>query len=477
MQTKQHTRRRRVLGVRVRWSIDNQREPPNPHGIGDDAGEDASDARDSHLQPTSTERRHHGSAQRSVRNNGASRTMTDAMCTSENDLATNGDKLMRCVLVLLLVFASVSIASAQRCIPIDNSLLAAEFDRAGDHLFALFADRIEQIRTDDGTVLRQFAIPGADETPREHIRWGTLGLTNDERELILVRPDSRFLILNLDAGPEQAVDQWQTIAVPRDPENRSYSTSTIDMSFYGNLADGRLVFAKGSFMVRRCSELMLYDREAGAFVGLPVELGGHTALSLHPGEESVSAVRLSLIGNPARYVWQSEPNKTERLAIRWNDLGYSSVTVEAEGYVPDAPASISPDLKEYTAQTGRLQATNSGWLISTVGSLRWKSSMPFQQIMPPKPIHQIYHKVLHGGGASVRWSGDSERLFIGGADSSPKPSLTGVSVFNRSGQRIGVLPTGRASFVHVLAVSHDGKRVVTSAGRKQSESTLLWHID
>ena len=418
--------------------------------------------------------------------------MTDASYTSENDLVTNGDRLMRCILVLLLVFATVSIASAQRCIPIDHSLLAAEFDRAGDHLFALFADRIEQIRTDDGTVIRQFAIPGADETPREYIRWGTLGLTEDERELILVRPDSRFLILNLDAGPEKADDQWQAIAVPRDPENRSFSSSTIDMSFYGSLADGRLVFAKGSSMVRRCSKLMLYDQEAGdqeagdqeagdqeagAFVGLPVELGGHTALSLHPGEESVSAVRLSLIGDPARYVWQPEPNKAERLAIRWNDHGYGSVTVEAEAYVPDAPATISPDLKEYTAQTGRLQAANSGWLISTVGSLQWNSSTPFHRIVPPKPIHQIYYKELRGGRVSVQWSGNSERLFVGGADYSPKPSLTGVSVFTRSGQRIGMLPTGRAGFVHVLAVSHDGKRVVTSVGRKQSESTSLWHLD
>lgn len=384
---------------------------------------------------------------------------------------------MRWFSVLSLVLGCVSVGSAQRCIPINNSILAAKFDRAGDHLFALFADRIKQIRTDDGAVLREFAIPGADETPREYISWGTIGLTADERKLILVRPDSRFLILNLDAGPEQPDDQWQVVAVPGDPENRSFSSSTIDMSFYGNLADGRLVFAKGNSMVRRCSKLMLYDRKAGAFVGLPVELGGLTELSLHPDEESVSAVRLSLIGNPARRFWQPEPNKAERLIIRWDDHGYGSVTVEAEGYVPDAPTSLSPDLKEYTAETGRLQARNSGWLISTVGGLRWNSSVRFQEIVPPKPIHQIYYKVLHGGRVSVRWSGDSERLFIGRADDAPKPSLTGVSMFNRSGQRIGMLPTGRASFVHVLAVSHDGERVVTSAGRKVPESTLLWNLD
>ena len=157
--------------------------------------------------------------------------------------------------------------------------------------------------------------------------------------------------------------------------------------------------------------------------------------------QTLSAIRLSLIGKPARYIWQPVPHKIERLKIQWNDRGYGNVTVEEEGYLPDGAVSISPDLKEYTAETGRLQARNSGWQISTVGSVQWHASTPFEKIVPPKP------------------------------------SFNGVSIYTRSGQRIGMLPTGRARFVHVLAASHDGRRVVTSTGIKIPESTILWHID
>ncbi|WP_146520816.1 hypothetical protein [Stieleria varia] len=390
---------------------------------------------------------------------------------------------MRFYIVFLLVFGSVSVGAAQRSFPIETAILQAEFDRSGDHLFVLLTDRIQQIRTRDAVVLREFMIPGADQIPQETISWQTFGLTADESELVLIRPDSRFLILDLEARPDDPDepddpdDQWEVIEVPPDPENRSFSNSAFDMSFYGNLADGRLVFTRGSHSVRKCTKLLLYDRELQTFVGPPVDLGGNAALALRPNDESVYAIRSSLIGKPARRFWQPEPHKTQRLKIHWNDRGYGSVTVEAEGYLPDAPVSISPDLKEYTSETGRLHAPNSGWLISTLGSLQWNSSVIGEAIVPPKPIHRIFFKVLHGGNLMARWSGDSELLFIGGADYSPNPSLTGVSVFTRSGHPIAVLPTGRARFVHVLAVSHDGSRVVTSAGRKVSESTLLWHLD
>lgn len=58
----------------------------------------------------------------------------------------------------------------------------------------------------------------------------------------------------------------------------------------------------------------------------------------------------------------------------------------------------------------------------------------------------------------------------------PKPNPTAVSLFTRSGRRIGMFPTGRARFVRVIAVSHDGTRFVTSAGIKIPETTLLWHV-
>lgn len=385
---------------------------------------------------------------------------------------------MRILCVLFIVLIALRSAAAQQSIPIETSILAAKFNHAGDRLYTVLEDRIQEIRTDDGAVVREFMIPGADSVPQTSIGWGTFGLTPDEHELVLIRPDSRILILDLEAGANPN-GMWQTIGVPRDPADRAFSSSTIAMSFYGSLGDGKLVFARGNMQIRRCLTLMLYDRNSNAFLGQPVELERNVALSLCPSEESVSAIRLTMIGKSPRYFWQHVPNKMERLKIQWNDLGYGSVSVEAEGYLPDAPVSISPDLRNYTSESGELQSPNSntGWLISSIGNVQWHTNPTPQHGVLPKPIHRTFFRALHGGTVAVRWSGNSERLFIGGSDYSPKPSLSGVTVYSRTGQRIAMLPTGRARFVYLPAVSHDGKRVVTSAGKKSPESTLLWLLD
>lgn len=361
------------------------------------------------------------------------------------------------------------------------NLFLPVFSESGEHLFHFSSfNRIGVYRTSDGELIREIKLPistqYAVDTVGSHA-WSPLSPAFAGKTLVCGpypwnQKDRVFLLLDTDAMVSgQQVDPM-AVTYPRQP-NVSLRT------FVCSLGDDRLVFV--DHLLPSSSRLVVYDMQRKVFdtggnvdleaavsfapnyLSMDSRLNPYAYLVKEDGGESLMALRVTP-NNGSSHFAALKSCAIEKLAIRWNDRGYGSVDVVDRRNLSALPVAVSPKLS-HCLFANYAQRNSSEYLV-TIGLTGF--SVTNQR---PTPVRQNRYEnnrpVAYWIGT---WSADGKFLFVGDGNDSKRRRPTVISIHDPTGKRLGIIPTGEAHSADILAISKDGRFVVTHKELKRKSN-------
>lgn len=363
------------------------------------------------------------------------------------------------------------------------NLFLPVFSESGEHLFHFTSsNRICVYQTSDGELVREIKLPistlSAPDTAGSR-PWTPLSLAFGGKTLVCgphvsVSDEEERVFWLLDTDAMVSGHQVNPIAVAY-PTQPNVSLR----SFVCSLGDDRLVLV--DHLLPSSSRLVVFDMQKRVFdSGGNVDLDAVVSFApnylsmdslLNPyvylvkgkSEESLLALRVTPNKYPGN-MFIPQSCTIEKLHVHWNENGYGSVDVIGESNLPLLPVAVSSTLSHYLCATYSQRSPSE--YLATIGL------EGFSEIAQrPTPVGQLYGEFKRPAAYWFGlWSSDGKFFFINDGNDSKRLRQTVISIHDSNGKRLDIIPTGEAHAAYVLAVSKDGRFVVTHRELKRKSN-------